>query len=74
MSTLEELLVVGQKLTIFYGEKSSSNKAIEIRAIVDEDYFICREWLRSRQGWYYYSIERCVLEMYYKQDVLRKRK
>lgn len=54
--SLDEMLVVGTKLKLFYNKNNHNNKIMEIRAIVDEEYIVYRVWLKHKR---YYD---CFLE------------
>lgn len=53
----------GVSVRIFYNEGNRNNRRIHIRAIVDDAYFVCRQWSRKYQDWWYslYSIYRLEL-------------
>ncbi len=53
---------VGKKYRIFYGEGNRNNKVVHIRAIIDNDYFVFRQWFYSKRRWEYFIEHYCFFE------------
>jgi hypothetical protein len=51
--SLQKRLNVGTKLKIYYGEINPSNEIIEIRGIVDDEYYVVRSYSKRKKMWNY---------------------
>lgn len=70
MITLDDLKV-GTSVRIFYREGNPNNRRIHIRAIVDDSVFVCRQWSRSHQTWFYSILHTYRLELLIETGRLR---
>lgn len=50
--SLPDYVRPGATLRLFWNERNPNNKRIHIRAIVDDEYVVYRQWSR-RKGWLY---------------------
>ena len=48
-----KMIKPGKKLKIFYTEKNLNNKTLHVRAIVDDEYVVCKRWMKHKQYWLY---------------------
>lgn len=44
----------GQKYRLYYNEGNINNAIWHIRAIVDDEYIVCRKWSKRKQSWIYF--------------------
>lgn len=51
--TLDQILQVGNTIRLFYSEGNTGNALLHVRAIVDGDQVVTREWHKYRQRWFY---------------------
>lgn len=65
---LANLIQVGKSLKIFYGEGNLNNRVIEIRAIVDDNQVVIRQW--SKKDWRYSVEDRHYFEIVHKMGCL----
>ena len=66
-----DLIKVGSKLTIFFGEGNINNCVYHVRAIVDDDYFVLKS-KPLRCGHSYYEIKhRSYIELLDTHDFIR---
>ena len=57
---LDNILIIGNKLKIFYEKGNPNNKLIHILAVVDEDMIVYKYYGKHKQKWFY-----CVENYYY---------
>ena len=69
--TLDEMLQPGISLRIYYYPGNINNTRLHIRAVVDDDWFVYREWWRSKQRWHYAIEHRYFFEMRHADGHLR---
>jgi len=48
-----DVIKIGKKYKIRYGEDHPLNKTVHILAIVDEDIFVLKWWGRHKKRWFY---------------------
>ncbi len=62
----------GEKYRIFFDDNNPNNKVIHIRAIVDKEYIVCKQWFKRKKMWRY-SVEHIYyLELLAKDNRLKK--
>lgn len=57
------MIEVGDTLRFFYQEGNPNNRTVHVRAIVDDDYIVIRQWSRRRQRWIYTVEDRLYFEI-----------
>ena len=50
---LKELVQPGKKVRLFFSPDNINNELRHIRAIVDDEYIVCRVWSRRKRRWIY---------------------
>jgi len=67
---LQEMLVPGKKLRIFYNKGNINNKVVHVRAIVDDDKVVCRWWHKHQGRWVYDVLDLYKLWLMYDLGVI----
>ena len=60
-------IIPGKKYRLFYNEGNRNNKLMHIITIVDDEYFVWKEWWRKKQRWLYH-VEHFWSFFYYLED------
>lgn len=68
--TLDEMLQPGNKVRQFWNEGNINNALLHVRAIVDDDYIVTKEWWQGKRHWHYKMEHRTWYEMLHKDGVL----
>lgn len=62
---------VGAIFRMVYGKDHHGNRRVHIRAIVDDDYVVTRQWSKRRQDWIYKIEPGYVMAVYAESEHFR---
>lgn len=63
---------VGKKYRIFWNKDNPNNETIHVRAIVDEDQIVYKQWYSSKQRWMYHVRDILWFDMLKKEGIIKK--
>lgn len=61
----------GKKVKQFYQAGNINNATLHIRALVDNEYVVIRQWSKSRQSWCYKVEHITMFELLYEKGYLQ---
>ena len=53
ITDLNRALQPGKKIRVWYTKDNPNNRLLHIRAVVDEDWIVFKEWWYSKKRWHY---------------------
>lgn len=68
---LNRNLQPGKKLKRFFQPGNINNATLHVRALVDDEYVVTRQWSKAKQGWFYKVEHISMFELLYENGNLQ---
>lgn len=71
MIDLDKALQIGNKIKIFYNKNNTNNRTVEIRGIIDNNYYVLRSFNKRKKMYNYFIESIYFFEFRNKDNILR---